>query len=122
MKFPNPENGLAHSSAALLPAFQCFLLAACDAPPTVADEPASEPATNVTLSEAGTGRFYGTQDTENCWTDILSQEQIGAADSLEYRISGVLYGVAPLAELNGGSSISFADIRFASQLSRDRPK
>ncbi len=204
MKFRDPENGMRHSSAALLLAFQCLLLAACDSPPTVADEPAvvdrsaaaciddgqlnadlyggiratpvwgadnlecngmirpfgeaarlrftgplpildadaeqrslafipglpglhqdetaSELPTNVTLSEIGTGRFYGTQDTENCWTDILSQEQIGVEGSLEYRISGVLYCVAPLAELNGGSSISFADIGFTGQLSWDTPK
>ena len=83
---------------------------------------ASELATNVTLSEVGTGRFFGTQDMENCWTDILSQEQIGSADSVEYRISGVLYCVAPLAELNGSSSISFADIRFTGRLSWETPK
>jgi hypothetical protein len=83
---------------------------------------ASELPTNVTLSEVGTGRFYGTQDTENCWTDILSQDQIGSADSVEYGISGILYCVAPLAELNGSSSISFTDIRFTGRLSWETPK
>ena len=85
-------------------------------------ETASELATNVTLSEVGTGRFFGTQDTENCWTDISSQEPLGAEDSLNYRIIGVLYCVAPLAELNGSSSISFTDIRFTGQLSWEVPK
>jgi len=85
-------------------------------------ETASELTTNVALSEIGTGRFYGTQDTENCWTDILSQDQIGSADSVDYRISGVLYCVAPLAELNGSSSISFTDIRFSGRLSWETPK
>ncbi len=85
-------------------------------------EKASELPTNVTLSEVGTGKFYGTQDTDNCWTDILSQEKIGPEDSVEYRISGVLYCVAPLAELNGSSSISFTDIRFIGQLSWETPK
>ena len=84
-------------------------------------ETASELATNVTLSEVGTGRFFGTQNTENCWTDISSQEPIGAEDSLNYRISGVLYCVAPLAELNGSSSISFTDIRFTGRLSWEVP-
>ena len=85
-------------------------------------ETASELATNVTLSEVGTGRFFGTQDTENCWADITSQDPIGSGDSVEYRISGVLYCVAPLAELNGSSSISFADIRFTGRLSWETPK
>jgi hypothetical protein len=85
-------------------------------------ETASELPTNVTLSEVGTGRFYGTQERENCWTDVTRQDQIGSADSVEYRISGVLYCVAPLAELNGSSSVSFADIRFTGRLSWEIPK
>ena len=83
---------------------------------------ASELATNVTLFEGGAGRVYGTQDTENCWTDILSQEQIGAENAAEYRITGLLYCVAPLAELNGSSSISFADIKFTGRLSWETPE
>ncbi len=204
MNFRDPENGLAHSSVALLPSFQCFLLAACAAPLTVADEPAvvdtaaagcidhgqlsadfyggiratpvwsaddlecngmirpfgeaarlrftgplpildadadqrslafilgspdlqqgetaTELPTNVSLAEVGIGGFHDPQDTGNCWTDILSQEQIGAEGSLEYCISGVLYCVGPLAELNGGSSISFADSGFTGQLSWGTPK
>ena len=85
-------------------------------------ETASELATNVTLSEVGTGRVFGTQDTENCWSDITSQDPIGSGDSGEYSISGVLYCVAPLAELNGSSSISFTDIRFTGRLSWETPK
>jgi hypothetical protein len=85
-------------------------------------ETASELPTNVTLIEVGAGRFYGTQDTENCWTDILSQEQIGAENAAEYRITGLLYCVAPLAELNGSSSISFADIKFTGRLSWGVPE
>jgi hypothetical protein len=204
MKFPYPGNTAFRSVAALLLAFQCLLVAACDAPPITADEPpvadtsfpgcevdgqlsaelyggiraklawgadvldcdgmirpdgegarlrfagplptgesaeeqrslafifglpdlqrgetASELPTNVTLIEVGAGRFYGTQDTENCWTDILSQEQIGAENAAEYRITGLLYCVAPLAELNGSSSISFADIKFTGWLSWEIPE
>jgi len=48
--------------------------------------------------------------------------RIGAEDSLNYRISGILYCVAPLAELSGSSSISFTDIRITSQLSWEVPE
>jgi hypothetical protein len=101
-------HGLIHSSAALLLTFQCMLLAASESPEAETPVPAD--------------RFFGTQDTENCWADIASQDPIGSEDSVEYRISGVLYCVAPLAELNGSFSISFTDIRFTGRLSWETPK
>jgi len=33
-------------------------------------ETATELPTNVTLMEEGSGRFFGTRDAVNCWTDI----------------------------------------------------
>jgi len=36
--------------------------------------------------------------------------------SSTYRIGGVLYCVAPLADLNGNASISFADLKFTGRL------
>lgn len=91
-------------------------------PDLVAGETATELPTNVTLIEEGTGRFFGTRDTANCWTDIDVHEQIQAAESMAYRIRGILYCVAPLAELNGNSSISFADLKFTDRLDWGRPK
>jgi hypothetical protein len=66
--------------------------------------------------EEGGGRFFGTRDTVNCWTDIDLHEPVQPAASSTYRIGGVLYCVAPLADLNGTASISFADLRFTGRL------
>ncbi len=40
----------------------------------------------------------------------------GPAASSTYRIGGVLYCVAPFADLNGTASTSFADLRFTGRL------
>lgn len=85
-------------------------------------ETARELPTNVTLMEEGSGRFFGTRDADNCWTDIDLHEPLQPAESSTYRIGGVLYCVAPLADLNGSASISFADLRFTGRLDWQLPK
>lgn len=85
-------------------------------------ETARELPTNVTLMEEGTGRFFGTRDAANCWTDIETHEQMQPADSSAYRISGVLYCVAPIAGLDGNSSISFADLTFTGRVTWEAPQ
>ena len=85
-------------------------------PDLVEGETASELPTNVTLMEDGGGQFFGTRDAVNCWTDIDLHEPVQPAASSTYRIGGVLYCVAPLADLNGTASISFADLRFTGRL------
>ena len=83
----------------------------------------SELPTNVTMIEEGVGRFFGTQDTENCWTDIHQNERIGGGmDNTNYRVSGILYCVTPLAELNGNANISFAEVRFTGRLNWPVPR
>ena len=79
-------------------------------------ETARELPTNVTLMEEGSGRFFGTRDAVNCWTDINLHEPVQPAVSSSYKIGGVLYCVAPLADLNGSASISFADLTFTGRL------
>lgn len=79
-------------------------------------EIARELPTNVTLMEEGGGRFFGTRDAVNCWTDIDLHEPVHPAASSSYRIGGVLYCVAPLPDLGGNSSISFADLKFTGRL------
>ena len=91
-------------------------------PDLVEGETAQELPNNVTLMEEGTGRFFGTRDAVNCWTDIETQEPLQSGESSTYRISGVLYCVAPLADLNGNSSISFADLQFTGRLDWGRPE
>jgi hypothetical protein len=85
-------------------------------------ETAKELPTNVTLMEEGTGRFFGTRDAANCWTDIEVHERMQPTESTTYSVSGVLYCVAPLAELNGKSNVSFADLTFTGHVTWGVPK
>lgn len=83
---------------------------------------ATELPTNVTMIEEGSGRFFGTQDTQNCWTDIVQNEQVGDMSNSDYRVSGVLYCLAPLAELNGSASVSFAEVKFTGRVNWEMPE
>lgn len=76
----------------------------------------AELPTNVTLIEEGSGTFFGTGDTESCWTDIHQHERIGNENSMKFEIAGILYCVAPLAELNGMGSVTLRDVSFAGQV------
>lgn len=70
-----------------------------------------ESPTVVTLTVEGSGRFFSTPTSEFCWSDIAVQEPI-AHDSDRYDISGTLYCVAPLGEINGDAAISVPELRF----------
>jgi len=85
-------------------------------------ETGRELPTNVTLMEEGTGRFFGTRDAANCWTDIETHEQLQPAGPPDYRISGILYCVSPIAGLDGNSSISFADLTFTGRVTWEVPQ
>lgn len=79
-------------------------------------ETARELPTKVTFMEEGTGNFFSTQDTDNCWSDISVHERYTpddkADDNASYTVSGITYCLAPLAELNGTGSVSFTDLTF----------
>ena len=81
--------------------------------------PGRELATNVTLIEDGTGRFFATRNADSCWTDISNNQHI--EDAL-YRVTGVLYCVAPVPELNGAMSVSFNEMRFSGALDWNPPE
>lgn len=68
-------------------------------------------ASNVTLIEEGSGRFFSTIDLDNCWSDITALESIDNSEHL-FAIGGALYCVMPLAEVNGASSVSIAELEF----------
>lgn len=91
-------------------------------PDLIEGETPKEIPTIVTLMKEGTGRFLGTRDATNCWTDMNKHEQLQEFESPSYRISGILYCVAPLAELNGSSRISSADLKFTGRLDWGQPK
>ena len=71
----------------------------------------SELPSNVTLIEEGQGRFFSTPDLNNCWTDVTRFEALGASTSA-FAVGGTLYCVRPIAEVNGSSSVSLAELRF----------
>ncbi len=81
-----------------------------------AGQTGKELATNVTLMEEGSGRFFATRDTGSCWTDVETHEPLRSPATSGYRISGILYCVAPLANVNDNTSVSFADLRFTGRL------
>ena len=82
---------------------------------------ASELPTNVTLVQEGAGRFFGTRDTDGCWTDVTSHDLL-AAETASYQISGKVYCVSPLAELNGNASVNFTELSFSGQIRWELPE
>jgi len=78
-------------------------------------ETATELGSNVTIIEEGSGRFFSTPGLESCWTDVDTQSGVEDASDV-YSISGTLYCITPLPEVNGGSSILLRDLRFAGLL------
>ena len=85
-------------------------------------ETAQELPSNVTMIEEGSGRFFATQNTRNCWTDIHQHELLPDDKNTRYRIRGILYCLAPLAELNGDANISFTEMAFTGRLDWQIPK
>lgn len=76
---------------------------------------ASELASNVTMIEEGSGRFFSTPGLESCWTDIDAQTRVeGTADT--WSIAGKLYCITPLPELNGDASVLLSELHFAGLL------
>ena len=71
----------------------------------------AESPTVVTLTVEGSGRFFSTATAESCWSDISAQDMLD--DSLDqYTISGKLFCVAPLGEINGDTAISIPELAF----------
>ena len=76
---------------------------------------ARELGSNVTVIEEGGGRFFSTAGLGNCWTDV--HEQRPADDGSDgYFVTGTLYCIAPLAEVNGDSSITVRELEFGGYL------
>lgn len=72
----------------------------------------NEYASNVTLIEEGGGRFFSTSDLSNCLTDITLLSALDESGD-RFSVSGTLYCVTPLPEVNGKSSVSIPELRFS---------
>jgi hypothetical protein len=84
---------------------------------TVKETPA-----NVTVMEEGGGRFFNSSDASACLADIEEQEPRTGGTEDEFLISGVLYCVAAIMELNGPGGLSLSDLTFSGHLNWMPPK
>jgi hypothetical protein len=74
-----------------------------------------ELGSNVTVIEEGGGRFFSTAGLDNCWTDVHEQRPADAGTQAFF-VAGTLYCIAPLAEVNGDSSITLRELEFGGYL------
>lgn len=85
----------------------------------------SEQPTRVTLIEEDAGRFFSTRERDVCWTDIREQSphinDSGRRMARQYLVSGLLYCVGPIPELNGGGSVTLGEIEFSGLLNWAKP-
>ena len=72
---------------------------------------AAESPTVVTFTVEGSGRFFSTPSTRSCWSEIVTQDPMGN-DGTRYDVSGTLYCVAPLGEINGTAAITIPKLEF----------
>ena len=79
-----------------------------------------EMPSNVTLIEEGDGRFFSTSGNENCWTDVDAQSPLPDRPDT-HSVSGTLYCITPLVEVNGDTSVSLRELRFAGLVDWDQP-
>jgi hypothetical protein len=70
---------------------------------------------NVTLIQEGIARFFSTPDLNNCLADISSVEALDESGD-RFSITGTLYCVSPIPEVNGSSSVSIPELRFSGLL------
>lgn len=75
----------------------------------------NELQSNVTLTVEGSGRFFSTANLDTCWTDIESQVA-DADDENMFVVTGTLYCVAALGEVNGESAISIPEMTFTTYI------
>ena len=81
-------------------------------PDMQAGKQAAELPSNVTVTVEGSGRFYNTPNLDSCWTDISSQSAVPGARG-SYAVSGTLYCVSPLGQVNGDTAVSIPELSFS---------
>jgi len=84
---------------------------------TVEETPA-----NITIIEENGGRFFSSSEASFCLSNIDEQVQDADGAAGEYRISGVLYCVAALVELNGAGGVSLSDLEFSGRIDWQPPQ
>lgn len=86
-------------------------------PELVAGEVAAELASTLTLTVEGSGRFFSTTDLDACWTDIREQEALSDSSDQgkSFQISGDVYCVAALGELNSAAAVAVNALSFSTR-------
>lgn len=74
-----------------------------------------ELGSTLTVIEVGSGRFFSTATDTSCLTDIAAIDAPDP-DSGRVAVHGAVFCVSPLAEVNGDSSVSIAELRFSGML------
>ena len=89
-------------------------------PDLVEGQTGTDLATRITLIEEDAGRFFSTRETNICWANIEHHQPKLESDrdvkSRRYLISGLVYCVAPIADLSGAGSITISDLRFSGRV------
>ena len=85
-------------------------------PDLMRGESGPELATNITVTVEGSGRFFSSADLNACWTDIAAQDLI---EDATYVISGEVFCIAPIAELNGTGAVTINRLAFESTVDWD---
>lgn len=79
------------------------------------DSAGRELASLVTLIEEGSGRFFSTASASNCVTEVSAMTALDESGD-RFAVSGALYCVSPLGEVNGASSVLIPELRFTGQI------
>ena len=75
-------------------------------------EPAREVATNLTVHEQGTDRFFGTRGDSRCTVDSLSQKKLSDADNV-YRLEARGFCTQPAHAVRGSGDVLVSTFEFA---------
>ncbi len=110
MSRPNSAGIRLHFTGAVDDEQLAFIIALPDLKP---GQSGKEFASNVTVTVEGSGRFFSSPNMDSCWTDVTSGEQ-QTADDGRYTLTGTLYCVTPLGELNGDTAVSITELSFTS--------
>jgi hypothetical protein len=76
----------------------------------------TETPAHVTIIEEGGGRFFNSSQASACLADIVEQKPKNGGTEDEFLVSGVLYCVAAIVELNGSGGLTLSDLSFSGRL------
>ena len=77
------------------------------------EQTARETPARITLMEENNGRFFSTAEAPVCWSDVSEQRLV---QHNEYAVRGIVYCVAPLAELNGSGGVTLTDFEYRGRI------